>query len=128
MIGEMGANVNKIIIVGCKEFVNDISDELFNLIDVRSTVVNVDDPCDPHLLLRHIKKCEVIIVSLDYFTSASVAGVGMAKALDKLVVGVGTQDFLDPDTNLNPAEMLLKNLCDFWCEHEDVVHEVNKYL
>lgn len=128
MIGEMGENMNKVIVVGNKDFVDDIGDELFNKLDVRSTRVDMDKPIDPNLLLRHIKKCEIIIISLDYFTSASIASAGMARALDKVVVGVGTQDFFNPNTELNPAEKLLIYLCDFGCVHEDVVSEVNKYL
>ena len=121
MIGETGANVNKIIVLGDKDFVNDIGDELFNKLDVRTTKVNMDNPIDPHLLLRHIKKCEIVIVSLDRFTSASIASAGMARALDKVVVGVGMPD-------LDPEGKLLTYLCDFGCAHEDVVSEVNKYL
>lgn len=128
MIGETGANVNKIIVLGDKEFITDISDELFNRLDVRATKGDIDNPCDPHLLLRHIRKCEIIIISLEYFTSMTMAGASMARALDKLVVGIATRDFFNPDTNKNPAENLLMNLCDFGCVHEDVVSEVNKYL
>lgn len=127
MIGETGANVNKVIIVGNHIFNQSIGDELFCKADIKSTMIDKDLVPNMNMVLRHVNRTEVIIVSLEHFTSVTIAIVGIAKALGKLIIGVAHEGYFEKPTS-GLDETLLLELCDFNCVHEDIVYEVTKYL
>ena len=127
MIGETGASVNKVITIGDKYFNASIEDELFCKADIKVTKIDKDVIPNTHMALRFVLRAEIIIVSLEQFTPVAISIISMGKALGKLIIGVGTEEYFE-DPAANKDDLLLLELCDFTCMHEDIVYEVTKYL
>lgn len=126
MIGETGENVNKIFICGEKEFIHQLSEEFWHVLDIPSITFDINSPYE-QLFYRQISNASCVIIHLEEINAKSLLVMGIAKGLNKLIVGVGSEEFYNDDPT-DELTTIASELCEFQTLDEDVIGEVQDYI
>ena len=121
--------MNKVMLCGDAQFCRDLSDAFFTQIDVKCSCYNVSSPILPNIsfAIYSLGKAEVLVIDHEHLNEEIFLLMGIARANNILIVGVGTEDYYTKEEHTKP-ERIAYDYCEINVVHEDLISEICDYI